>query len=93
MRIVVADRTYTKAEVEDLIESVLKDPKVIQALTERGIYMAIAEDQNEHEWIPRQSLLDGKVVSSWVCKKCGLTNTEADAAGNIFCDVGDKQEP
>lgn len=93
MRIVVADRTYTKAEVEDLIESVLKDPKVIRALTEQGIYMAIAEDQNEHKWIANRSTKDGAVVTSWVCTKCGLTNTEADAAGKVFCDVGDKQEP
>lgn len=93
MRIVVADRTYTKAEVEDLIESVLKDPKVIRALTEQGIYKAIAEDQNEHKWLPRQTLLGGRHGTSWVCKKCGLTNTEADAAGKVFCDVGDKQEP
>lgn len=89
MRIVVADRTYTKAEVEDLIESVLKDPKVIQALAEKAIYLSIAEDQNEHEWTPRQTLFEGRIVSSWVCKKCGLTNTEADAAGKVFCDVGD----
>ena len=79
------DKDYTKADVEKLINDVLRDPRVVNRLVEEHVFMAIAENENEHEWIP------GPAQGTWVCKKCGIDNIEADNQGQIFCD-GAKDE-